>query len=373
MIRVSNFYFSVAIISFLLLSCSSEKREREQCMRDSLESLKYRDSSGNWLPLWPTSDNEKSEPEELDDEGEQVEAKFDTVTVSSAIDFMEALLDGHRNIVIDVDEEINLADALPSYIANKRIPEYGYETRNKRGIYYESFGDDDEGYGLYFVGIDHLSIRSVSAQVRFVVKDRWPTILSFDRCLHLHLENLYVGHLVHGFCMANVIDLYDCKDVTIRRCELFGCGYIGINAISVFNLFVQECEIHHCSSEALNLTGKNIYFNNCIIHRCYSFLSWEGEELIFTDCQISNVNSGLLSGVWSPVVMNECNVICHEGWGSNDIRGLKMRDCKMDIDEEGEKDGYQSVEEEEDDDDGSDGPEGHDGGDSEDESDDERD
>ena len=99
---------------------------------------------------------------------------------------------------------------------------------------------------------------------------RYADVLRFENCRGVSVEDMTIGHAVEpGFCSGDVLSFSCCEGVTIRRCGLFGCGEIGVNASCGSNLFVTDCNIYQCSSYAAWLDRmQSVQFSGCWITGC---------------------------------------------------------------------------------------------------------
>lgn len=81
---------------------------------------------------------------------------------------------------------------------------------------------------------------------------------------NIHLENLVLGHRPEGLCMGGVLRFSRCENVTIHRCDLFGCGTQGILFYNGSNLDVTKTIIRECTTGIMHLAGvKNATFTDC--------------------------------------------------------------------------------------------------------------
>ena len=149
-----------------------------------------------------------------------------------------------------------------------------------------------DGRDLQISGVEGLTIRGASAEdTEIIIDPRSADVLRFVCCTDITLKDLTMGHSVEaGACEGEVLDFYECSDITLSGMDLYGCGTYGINASRVYGLDVQDSVIHDCSSGGVYLSAStDTGFRSC------SFTGIEGYELIsgfmsravFTDCGFS--------------------------------------------------------------------------------------
>ena len=134
--------------------------------------------------------------------------------------------------------------------------------------YWESTYDGPE---LVISGVTGLTIRAELGDAPETVisaRPRYADVLTFRDCGDLTLENFTAGHTVEpGECSGGVLFLDNCSSVTLRRCRLYGCGIMGIQAVGVLDLSAENCEIYECSFGAVSLYNvSGARFTDCDIH-----------------------------------------------------------------------------------------------------------
>ena len=86
----------------------------------------------------------------------------------------------------------------------------------------------------------------------------YENILTLNSCKNVTIDNV---HLVHSYnkeytCSdANVIAVYNSENITIKNCELNGCGDIGVNIYESDKVTVMNNYIHSNVSSAINITS----------------------------------------------------------------------------------------------------------------------
>ena len=132
---------------------------------------------------------------------------------------------------------------------------------------WESLGDGQ--YELVLRGLHGLTLRGMK-ETRLTTKAPYANVLSCRDCGELTLEGLTLGHRGEALgCSGNVLDLRGCDDVLLKRCELFGCGVIAVNAYECTRLYLEDSTLRDCTMAALNVTAcTDFQARGCEILRC---------------------------------------------------------------------------------------------------------
>lgn len=79
---------------------------------------------------------------------------------------------------------------------------------------------------------------------------------------------------------GSVVDIENCKKVTLKNCELEGCGVYGVYAVNTDILNIFGCYLHHNSWKALGLFNNenvtNAVIKDCTIVNNADFIEKEG-------------------------------------------------------------------------------------------------
>lgn len=313
--RKFNLLFSGAIIASLLLSCS-DKHANTHADKDSLRVEVFEYQAMERLEEEPTGDE---------------------VKVSTASAFFNALLNGSKYIVMEHGESMDLMNALSEVVEDGRLSPYDAES-GQRGIFYSGAPGS---YGLVLVGVDSLVISGSGygdARAQFVTIVDTSALFTFVDCSRVEIENLVIGKPSCTDCDAP-IEMRNCRDMVVRSCLLYG-GEVCLDVDSIAGLYVESCELRNGAGGAAAIrSGENIYWNNCLFHHNKGFLSWEGEVMLFHNCEIRNNNDSLSRNIQSPITLKACDVFHHEGWGmAKDL--INLVEGNVLVDEAGERDGY---------------------------------
>lgn len=272
--------------------------------------------------------------------------------MSTGDELLNALRSGASTIVITSKKNINLTPVLNKWKENGKIEDANTlrigETDDGYCPSDIFINDDQDGLGLIISCAEGLTIKGKNPKKRaeIVIDPRFPDVINLFNCKNVTLENLTLGHTVQadmGWCHGNVVTLDGCENISIRNCSLFGCGVVGIDIMGTEGVTVDKTEIHHCSWDASHIDGRNITFNDCEFHHNAGFMliNVETSNVVFNNCSIRNTNGKLFGeySIYNPITMNKCKIVHHEGLGDK-MSLVKMIGCDIQVDEEGEPDGY---------------------------------
>ena len=210
-----------------------------------------------------------------------IEAPEDAVQVSTVDELLAAL---------DSDTVIVLA---PGRYELATAESYGAETGGF--FWWEDVGD---GYGLNLGNLQNLQLLAPEG-AEIVADARLADVLSFYQCSNIRLAGLTLGHSVKPeVCSGDVVDICNCGDFTMESCSLYGCGIIGLYAVSSYNVTLRFCRIYDCSLEAL--------------------CTYDCQSLTVEDCEIDNCGDGtaLFNLDYSRWISLRNNRIHHNKMGS---------------------------------------------------------
>ena len=132
-----------------------------------------------------------------------------------------------------------------------------------------------DGWELRISGVQGLAIIGGAANAyatKLLVEPRYATVLTFEECEGIYLSDLTMGHTDgDGYCSGNVLNLDECRGVLLHDLDLYGCGYIGLEASETENLQVMDTVIHDCNGSAMWISDAE---------GAYTFLN-----STFTDCE----------------------------------------------------------------------------------------
>lgn len=234
-----------------------------------------------------------------------------TIAVSTAEEFIKAI-GSDRTIVLDY-AIFDVTEYITKLHELKAVDSYydAADAQPGKSPVCAVWGSD--GIELCIVGVKNLTIKSAFGDQcpRIVAEPRYANTLSFSKCEGISLENLVMGHIEGGYCTGGVLRFNDCKDITIRHCELFGCGIEGIEAYNTEKLLFERSQIRDCTYSIMTLVGcTDFVFRNSDFFRCCEYDLLEVRDcskIVYENCDFFD-NIGTLFNLGSPIKMVDCHV-----------------------------------------------------------------
>ncbi len=236
--------------------------------------------------------------------------KDEVIRVSTPKELLEAIAPGAKIFVE------------PGYY---NLSEYIEGVWEEEGIFwnaahpYVQLYECHDGVEVIIQNADNLSIVGDVERVadtEIVVEPRYAAIFTFINCNQIDLSFLTMGHTETGECEGNVLDFYDCQNITMSAMDLYGCGVYGIGAyagtgeMSVYSSTIRECEFgpfdiqgvigkfafENCSLVDSNGSGYfektdecELYFKECIMGQNESNGWYFREDIVTEDCIWSEI------------------------------------------------------------------------------------
>lgn len=230
------------------------------------------------------------------------------VHVNNLAEFLAAM-HSDRTIVLDCDIEFEDDLELISKQNPRLLPSINNYEEDKVAQYEGHCFMDwvNDGYQLYIKGVKNLTIKNASQMMSTIrVKPRYAYVLNFLECDGVTIESLCLGHTDEGYCTGGVLNFENCHDISIRNCDLYGCGIEGICCRGCANVEMSNSIIRNCSYDIMTLVdSRNLIFRNCyfIDNREYTLLNIRDcDGVTYEDCLLSN-NVGQLFEI-----VGDCNV-----------------------------------------------------------------
>lgn len=155
-----------------------------------------------------------------------------------------------------------------------------------------------EGSSLQLRNLDGLTIRGCGKGKTTLVTDpRSANVLELVDCKNVTLTDMTLGHTVRAdACEGDVLRIHNCENTTLKGLGLYGCGAIGVNADRAVGLTMQDCEVYNCSSAGVSFyESGDITVNSCSFHSLgegapvYSVFSvFNCENVTVSNCMVSN-------------------------------------------------------------------------------------
>lgn len=211
--------------------------------------------------------------------------KYETVTVSNAREFLEAI-GSHKRIILS-EGEYNLSEV---------------EEGAKSGFVSEADWGDGIGYTVF--GAKDLIIEGEEGKnVTILIEPRYTYVLSFGYGEHIALKNLTMGHTkAPGYCTGGVVLWEGCEYVDMENLHLFGCGTYGVKTENCTYVNVKDTEIYECTYGLIEIMySHEVAFDNCIFRD-----TGEYDMFYFEHCSDVKVSNSVIknnkSGVYSKFI-----------------------------------------------------------------------
>ena len=169
-----------------------------------------------------------------------------------------------------------------------------------------------DGRQLKLMNFDNVTIRGEGQGATLLIDPRYANLLNFFNCNGLTIENLTIGHTETGDCYGGVLYLSQCTDVTIRNCDLFGCGLLGIEANNCHDINVENTVIRDCKDGIIQLNAcVNTTFTGCDFYRNsggdLTEINEECAHTTFRNCRFAQ-NRGALLAAQTPTQIVSCQI-----------------------------------------------------------------
>lgn len=121
------------------------------------------------------------------------------------------------------------------------------------------------------------------------------TIFYAYNCNNLLLCGLVMGHEIptEDECSSGVVALYDCRNVQILGCDIYGCGLVGIDTANA-EMTVQYTTIRDCSAQAASVSNSTLQFANC---------TFSGNSYLYSDNVLFYIDES------SHVTLSDCALL----------------------------------------------------------------
>lgn len=235
-------------------------------------------------------------------------------TVRTAAEFLAAL-GSNRVVTLAPGTVINLSKAL----AERTVVEDNgcqwrddfYQDREMVKIELIVSSDVYDGRQLELVNVHNLIIRG-SKDCYIIVEPRYADVLTLYNCRSVSIENLTLGHTYDGECSGGVIYCMNSEGISVKNCDLYGCGTTGLNAYDCSGIVVESSIIRDCSEGILELhNSANCSFLDCDFLRCecYSgvYIDENCKSSRFVRCRFDE-NTGSLFSIHSDVRFESCEI-----------------------------------------------------------------
>ena len=181
----------------------------------------------------------------------EAETPFETINVSTADEFIEALGSNRKIVLAPGTYDLSLAS--------------GYGRDQGDSYYWENTWGD--GWSLVLNEVNNLTIEGEGGaeSVSIVTRPRDAAVLRLLGTNNLTIQGITFGHtILPDACQGAVIEMYGCRSVAINNSVLFGCGTIGIQANECWKIRCENTVIKECTTAALEVANSSdITFYGC--------------------------------------------------------------------------------------------------------------
>ncbi len=237
--------------------------------------------------------------------------------VSNEVDFI-ASLKSNTIIEINAGTRLNLTKILNRQdffeLGDMRLYTGDYAGPAESGEPYVVSNNVGEGRELVLLNLKNVTIRG-GKDVEIVVEPHHANVLKLVNCENVAIDNVTMGHQESGYCEGNVIYMSDCSVVSIKHCDLYGCGAYGLQCWRSHGVSMEQSIIRDCTYGIMELYGcTGCTFEDCefIRNKEYNlvYVSEECADISFSLCRFAE-NRGVLFDFRTPVVMQSCEI--HHG------------------------------------------------------------
>ena len=244
------------------------------------------------------------------------------IEVATAHEFLNAV-GSNRTIILTGDYYDN-TDALRDF-PSLHLDYESAETTDRNVFCVDNY----DGPELHIANITNLTIVTNQPVVTFVAQPRYADVITFEKCSGIKIDGITFGHTEEGYCDRGVLGFYNCANVEVSSCDLYGCGTEGIVLTNCANMTFTASKIRDCSYHIMHLSrSRNVKFESCQFFRNREFeqINIHGcENVFFDNCMIAN-NAGVLFDVSCPVVLKNC-VILHDSDFLGQVDQIDAENC----------------------------------------------
>jgi len=122
-----------------------------------------------------------------------------------------------------------------------------------------------DAHMFYLKGYDNLTL-SGTGKTKLVTSSGADDVVYAVGCSNLTIENCILGHELppDSYCTVGVVECYNCKALTLRACELYGCGLAGVDLVGCTgDNEIRDTTIRDCSQYIAALECSAAVFRGC--------------------------------------------------------------------------------------------------------------
>ena len=254
--------------------------------------------------------------------------------VTNAKELLDAI-GSNREIIVKTSAPIDLTDEMVKRLNAGSVIEHKLEKNVAKGLYAD-WGMS--GPGVVFAGLTNLTIKGFQKNTKISVESYDCAVIRLSKCSNIKFEQLVLGHN-RGTCYGPVIHVDTCKNITVLSSGLFGCGTEGFYINNSTGIICKNTQIYSCRDYIISIIGssRNIHFSECRMYDigdakwptlCGGFVIGKGiNDIVFTNCNISNINGDLFNKVESKLLLENCQ-ISHDKDKSGDMSNVVLNNCQ---------------------------------------------
>lgn len=195
---------------------------------------------------------------------ELVDYGVDPVYVSTVEEMVKAIKDDA--VIVLEPGTYNLTEYL---LKNPQI-EYGVKTDgSSKGVV--ALGSITEP-AFVITGINNMKIcsRDKDNMAELVSEPRFELVMQLDNCVDVICENVIMGHTKEqGSCGGDVIGITNSDGISVKGCDLYGCGAYGAYVNNCQYVDFKATTVHDCSYGCMELYDSGtVSLINCTFENC---------------------------------------------------------------------------------------------------------
>ena len=236
---------AILLASCLLLLCGCDSQDAP----DSTPAPTTQSTEPTTQPTEPTTLPGDDTPE----------VPSDGKTVSSVMELLEAIAPG---AAIELEPgRYHLSMALDSLMEDKGS---AWNAEHP----YVQLRESYDGVEVVIQNVKNLTITGtgVSREETEIVTDpRYSAVLALENCSEVAFSIITMGHTGSAECGGDVIDMVNCRYITLTDMDLYGCGVYAIEATDSGYIYVDDSYLRDCSAGPLSISSceGTLQFRRC--------------------------------------------------------------------------------------------------------------
>lgn len=130
-----------------------------------------------------------------------------------------------------------------------------------------SWNEEFDGWELVIMGVENFSIVGAEDEVKHTISavPRYADVITFVNCKNIMVRGITAGHTVEpGYCAGGVLHYEYSTDIAVDKCNLYGCGILGVSTYRVDNMQITNSCIYECSQGGMMcMETKNLTVGGC--------------------------------------------------------------------------------------------------------------